>query len=328
MEERKFRMDKLSDLSPVLRREDCLLKADICDAYYHLRLRKEDELYLSFCVGGVVYVLARLKCGLSVVPWFVTKAMRPVVALLRSMGHRVFSYIDDFFGAGRTARNDHPATVADTMRVERDIHALFARLGLALHPTKCDFSGAQSLEILGILVNTRPAKFLLSAQKLRKVEVAAQCLLSYARPHRMHVPARALRSFAGLGNSTGHAVVDARLRLRELFDALSLAGRPAEISKLGGRAGERRDPTWPETFLRSLHAFTGRCRRLRRQKKSFGASTSRAPSSWQPRISHAGIRDLQWWDSLSTNPHVGREVWPAPTAALFTDASMRGWGAV
>jgi hypothetical protein len=35
------------------------------------------------------------------------------------------------------------------------------------------------------------------------------------------VPARALRSFAGLSNSNGLAVVDARLCLRELFDALS-----------------------------------------------------------------------------------------------------------
>jgi hypothetical protein len=97
-------MDQLSDLSPVLRPEDCLFKADICDAYYHLRLRKEDELYLSFCVGGVLYVPACLNSGLSVAPWFFTKAMRPVVAFLRSRGHRVFSYIDDFFGAGGTAQ--------------------------------------------------------------------------------------------------------------------------------------------------------------------------------------------------------------------------------
>jgi hypothetical protein len=36
---------------------------------------------------------------------------------------------------------------------------------------------------------------------------------------------RALRSFAGLGNSTNLAVVDARLRLRELFDALAASPR-------------------------------------------------------------------------------------------------------
>jgi hypothetical protein len=91
MEERTFRMDQLSDLAPSLRRDDCLFKADIKDAYYHLRLRKEDQLFLSFSVGGVVYVPACLNCGLSVAPWFFTKAMRPVVSYLRARGHRVFS---------------------------------------------------------------------------------------------------------------------------------------------------------------------------------------------------------------------------------------------
>jgi hypothetical protein len=63
--------------------------------------------------------------------------------------------------------------------------------------------------------------FLLLPGKLRKLETAALRLLAHAASHRRHVPARALRSFAGLGNSTNLAVVDARLRLRELFDALA-----------------------------------------------------------------------------------------------------------
>jgi hypothetical protein len=66
LEDRTFRMDQLSDLAPSLRRDDCLFKADIQDAYYHLRLRKEGQLYLSFSVDGVVYVPACLTCGLAV----------------------------------------------------------------------------------------------------------------------------------------------------------------------------------------------------------------------------------------------------------------------
>jgi hypothetical protein len=48
----------------------------------------------------------------------------------------------------------------------------------------------------------------------------------------------------------------------------------------------------------------------------------------QQRLSHAAMRYLQWWARLSANPQFGREVWPAPTPSLFTDDSMRGWGAV
>jgi hypothetical protein len=42
LDERSFRMDQLADLSPSLRPDDCLFKADIKDAYYHLRLRRVD----------------------------------------------------------------------------------------------------------------------------------------------------------------------------------------------------------------------------------------------------------------------------------------------
>jgi hypothetical protein len=52
--------------------------------------------------------------------------MRRMVSYLRGRGHRVFSYMDDFFRAGGTARNNHQATVADTARAEQDI-VLFSR---------------------------------------------------------------------------------------------------------------------------------------------------------------------------------------------------------
>jgi hypothetical protein len=40
------------------------------------------------------------------------------------------------------------------------------------------------------------------------------------------------------------------------------------------------------------------------------------------------MRGLKWWAGLGANPYVGRDVWPAPTASLFTDASISGWSAV
>jgi hypothetical protein len=100
--------------------------------------------------------------------------MRPVVAYLRAKGHRIFSYLDDFFGAGATAHNDHQATEADTARAKMDIRSMLARLGLNLHPTQCNFVGSQSLEILGIMVGTRRARFLLPPPTLGKVERAAR----------------------------------------------------------------------------------------------------------------------------------------------------------
>jgi hypothetical protein len=104
MEKLTFRMDQLSDLAPVLLHEDCMFKADIQDAYCHLRLRTSDQPYLTFIVSGVMYVPSCLNCGLAVAPWFFTKAMHLVVSYLHPKGHRVISYLEDFFGAGATAK--------------------------------------------------------------------------------------------------------------------------------------------------------------------------------------------------------------------------------
>jgi hypothetical protein len=91
MEKSTFRMGQLSDLAPILRRDECMFEADIQDAYYHLLLRKSDQPYLAFSVGGVVYVPSCLNCGLAVTPWFFARAIRPVVSYICAKGHRVFS---------------------------------------------------------------------------------------------------------------------------------------------------------------------------------------------------------------------------------------------
>ena len=68
LEERTFRMDQLGDLAAVLNPRDALFKADISDAYYHLRIRPCDRQRLAFQVGGRVYLPLCLNCGLSVAP--------------------------------------------------------------------------------------------------------------------------------------------------------------------------------------------------------------------------------------------------------------------
>ena len=174
-------------------------------------VRGRPQVYLPLC----------LNCGLSVAPWFFTKAMRPVAAHLRGQGHRIFSYLDDFFGALRSSILGL-STVADTVKFGQEMKTLFRRLGLSLHRGMCDFSGTRRLEILGILVGTERAMFVLSAEKLRKVEQEARRLLRYASQHKRRLRVSDIHRFAGISNSLSPAVVYARLHLRELFDAVKV----------------------------------------------------------------------------------------------------------
>jgi hypothetical protein len=202
-------------LISLLCQDDFLFNADINDAYCHLRLRETYQIYLSFRVSGINYIPACQNLGLLVSPWCFTKAMRPVVAHLHTMGNRVYSYLDDIFGAPETAIEDKPSTEPEDKQAGRAISLLLRRLCLWLHPTKSDLSGKRRLEILGILVDTRRTMFLLSTGKLRKVETAALHLLVPAAAHRRHVSARAICSFTELGNSTNLAVFVAKCSPRK-----------------------------------------------------------------------------------------------------------------
>jgi hypothetical protein len=138
---RIFRMDTLADLAPQLKPGDVLFKADVQDAYYHLRLRRCDRDELLFRIAGRFFRPLALNCGLSAAPWLFTKFLRPVVQELRRQFHRLISYLDDLSGAPRTDCPDTPSTPADAERAGREIRRLFTELGLSLHPTKTDFSG-------------------------------------------------------------------------------------------------------------------------------------------------------------------------------------------
>jgi hypothetical protein len=72
-------MDTLSDLATQLRPGDALFKADVQDAYYHLRLRRSDRDKLLVRIVGRWFRPLALNCSLSPAPWLFTKFLRPVV---------------------------------------------------------------------------------------------------------------------------------------------------------------------------------------------------------------------------------------------------------
>jgi hypothetical protein len=74
LEARKFRMDTLADLAPQLRPGDSLIKADVQDAYYYLRLRRCDRDKLLFRIAGRFFRPPALNCGLSATPWLFTNS--------------------------------------------------------------------------------------------------------------------------------------------------------------------------------------------------------------------------------------------------------------
>jgi hypothetical protein len=114
-------MDTLAYLAPQMLPEDSLLKADVEDAYYDLRIKLCDRNKLLFRLAGRLFRPRALKCDMSPAPHLGTKFSRLLIQELRSRGHRLISYQYDIKVASRASNKDRPATPEDAAQVGQEI---------------------------------------------------------------------------------------------------------------------------------------------------------------------------------------------------------------
>jgi len=245
--------ETLPDLAQSLRPDDALLSWDVKDAYHHLVIREEDRKYLAFRCLGRFFLPVTMPFGLTSAPLTWTKVMRPVVEHLRQADFRIMAYVDDFGGAP-PAPPGQAATSAQAAAGYRFIERLFGELGLKLHPTKGVRHGPTRMRLLGHLIDTRLARFLLPEDRVDKLVGLAQALTRYASQHRRWVNFIALRRFCGTAVSTTLSVPTARYHLRSLFTALQFKHPSKSDVRIGRQAAK--DLHW-WTKLQS-HAATGR----------------------------------------------------------------------
>jgi len=245
--------ETLPDLAQSLRPDDALLSWDVKDAYHHLVIREADRPYLAFRCLGRIFVPITMPFGLASAPLTWTKVMRPVVGYLRAQDFRIMAYVDDFGGAP-PAPPGRPATAAQARAGYRFIELLFGELGLKLHPTKGVRHGPTRLRLLGHMIDTRLARFLLPEDRVDKLVGMATALSHGAAQHRRWVNFNSLRRFCGTAVSTTLSVPTARYHLRSLFTALTFKHAHKRDVRIGSQAAK--DLTW-WTELQQ-HAATGR----------------------------------------------------------------------
>lgn len=132
---------------------------------------------------------------------------------------------------------------------------LLRLLGLQLHPTKFFFNGSARLELLGILVDTEGQQLLMPPKKPRDLARASVRLLR----HVIAASSASRRSsvFTGLANTASPAVVDCRLRLKELFNCLAphveraQSPQRREPKASGAKGISPRDKRFPIQCLKS-----------------------------------------------------------------------------
>lgn len=227
--------ETLPELAQSLRPGDALLSWDIKDAYHHLVIRPEDRKYLAFRALGRVFIPVTMPFGLRIAPFTWTKVMRPVVQYLRELGFRILAYVDDFGGAP-PALPGQAATAAQARAAYQLVERLFGELGLKLHPTKGIKHGPTRLRLLGHIIDTELARFVLPDDRVDTIVGQASALSQRATAHRRWVSFRQLRRFCGTAVSTTLSVPTARYHLRSLFTAMQHRHPTSGDARLGRQA--------------------------------------------------------------------------------------------
>lgn len=154
---RHFKMEGIITVRHSVRQGDWLAKLDIQDAYFTVPIRPIQTDFLQFRWRDKNYKFLCLLFGLSSAPWAFTKILRVVVAFLRRRGIRLVIYLDDILLIGTTRE--------ETSLAVQQVKDLLESLGFIISATNSIQIPTQSLEYLGLVIDTLSMRFSLSDRK-------------------------------------------------------------------------------------------------------------------------------------------------------------------
>ena len=262
-----LKYETLKRLRTIGRKNDWMLSCDLQDGFYGLGICAHDG-YLwgdeSLCsrdfftvnYRGKLYRLAGLPMGWSLSPYYFCTWVATAVRHLRSpqFGHqpparrvtrrwlrnqrwrgaRCIHFVDDLlFLAG---------SYEEALELRGRVEKLFEQLGLARHPSKGCWEPVQTLEHLGLEIDTQLCEFRAPVSKLDRIAKLAKDILGRAARGRRWVPAKQLASLAGKCQFLYLAIPPARYYLRELHEVIATKSSWSAQVRVSNQL--RRDLVW------------------------------------------------------------------------------------
>ena len=202
-----FKMEGTHTLASMLRRRDYMTKIDLSDFYMHLPIAEHDRKYFRFMFNGIKYECTGMPFGLAPAPRIATKFLQPVIKYLRRKGVRCTVYIDDIIILARSKVQSlkHTQLAVD----------LLHSLGFGIHPDKLQAEPRQSVEFLGLQVNSVKMQFRVPQSKIR--DLRRQIRLAIAQSERGILTVRRFASLIGKINFLRGAVSAAPLHIWPLL---------------------------------------------------------------------------------------------------------------
>ena len=182
---------------------DDKLTVDLKDAYFSIPASSHDRKFLRFRWQGKMYQFNCLPFGLSSAPWIFTKATKPVVTILRTLGMRIIIYIDDILvmAPSKELAQEHTECLI----------FLLENLGFTVNRQKSLTDPTQEIEFLGLVADSVLMELRLPGSKIKNIRSDAKALLQMVQP-----TAREVSRLLGKLTHATHAMRAAPLFFRHL----------------------------------------------------------------------------------------------------------------
>lgn len=203
VEPKRFRMETLNLILPLLRKGMWAASVDLQDAYLHIPIHPRHQRYLAFQYAGRRFTFRSLPFGLSTAPRVFTRVAGTVIAYLRKQGVTLYAYLDDWLIVGESKSSA-------AHNVQKTVQTL-QELGWIINQTKSQLTPTQTIQFLGARLDLTTGIASPSEQRIEAVRAAtAQIISSQESPTGTWL--RAL----GLMSSLVDVVTLCRLRMRPL----------------------------------------------------------------------------------------------------------------
>jgi len=245
VEKVKFKMEGLKTVADLLRRDWWMVKIDLADAFHHVPLHPRHQRYFRFRWADKLYQWVVMPFGYRDAPRIFTKMMAVLAKEGRACGLWMVVYIDDVLIM---------APSREAMMAARDTFIrLLKEFGFTMNEPKSHLVPTQSIEFLGVIVDSRTMTFTLPPRRMEKVSSLVQDMLHKANKGKQ-VHLHDWQKLVGTIQSVTTCVLPTRLHSNALIEALrSAESHPRHLASAG--ASQVEDLRW---WQANLAKFNGR----------------------------------------------------------------------
>ena len=160
-----FKMDTLLTALTLITPGCYMASIDLKDAYYSVPIDEQNKKFLCFMWDRQLWQFDCLPNGLALAPRKFTKLLKPVFAHLRQQGHISTAFLDDFLLLAESE-------LACVDNIQATVQ-LLRSLGFIIHPDKSVLIPSQTIQYLGVIINSCDMTVTLTEE--RKASLLSAC---------------------------------------------------------------------------------------------------------------------------------------------------------